>query len=84
MACRRQPPLPAGAVRPSQDAGQWLPVERVAEFEILVQHRVTLVPAQLLEARGVHAPVHARGNRAEIKAVAADHGRVVVGGRGAS
>jgi len=49
-----------------------MPVERVAEFKILVEHRVAFVPAELLGPGRVDAAIHAGGERAALEAVAAD------------
>ena len=46
--------------------------ERVAEFEVFVEHGVALVPTELLEPGRVNAAIHAGGERAALEAVAAD------------
>ena len=46
--------------------------ERVAEFEVFVEHGVAFVPAELLEPGRVNTTIHAGGERAALEAVAAD------------
>src|SRR3954451_19582404 len=58
-------------------------VERVPELEVFVEHGVALVPAELLEAGGMDAPVHAGGERAAFERVAGEQVAVEAGGFGA-
>ena len=55
----------------SQHAGKRVAFESVAKLEILTEHVEALVPSQALELGGVHAAVHAGGQRAALEAVAA-------------
>lgn len=54
-------------------------LERVAELEVLIEHGVALVPAELLEPGEMHAEVHAGGERAALEAVSAQSGAVEAG-----
>ena len=56
----------------SEHAAERVGPEEVAELEILVEHGVALVAAELLEAGGVGPAVHATGQSAALKAVAAE------------
>ena len=38
-------------------------VEQVAKFQVIAEHLVTLMPAEPLQFGGVHAAVHAGGQR---------------------
>ena len=53
-------------------AVQRVDVEGIAELEILVDHGVAPVAAELLKAGGVGAAVHAAGQGAALEAVAAE------------
>ena len=61
-----------GHACPLQHPGEGMVLEQVAELQVLSQHLERLVPPQPLEGRGVHAAVHAGGERAAFEAVAAE------------
>src|SRR5277367_4147507 len=67
----------------SQDAIERMAVERVAEFEIFVEHRIGFVSAELLEAGRVNVAVHAGAERAAFEAVTAQDLGVEAGPGGA-
>lgn len=49
-----------------------MPFERVAELQVLVEHGVALVPAELFEPGGVDALIHAGGERAAFERMSAE------------
>jgi len=57
-------------------------LERVAEFEIDVEHGVAFVAAELLEPGGMDAALHAGAQRTPLEAVAAEDVRIEAGGFG--
>jgi hypothetical protein len=83
MHHRRETTLP-GVPAGLQRAAERVAVERVAQFEVFIEHGVALMPAELLEAGGVDATVHAGGQRAALEAVAAERARIEAGGGGAA
>ena len=71
---------PAGG---SEQAAERVAVERIAVLEIGVHHGVAAVAAEAFEPGGMHAEIHAGGERAALQAVAAERGGVEAGGGGA-
>ena len=69
--------------RPSEQPAERVAVERIAVLEVFVHHGVAAVPAEAFEAGGMHAEIHAGGQRAAFQAVAAEGGGVEPGGGGA-
>ena len=69
--------------RGSEQAAERVAVERIAVLEIVVHHGVAAVAAEAFEAGGMHAEIHAGGERAALEAVAAEGGWVEAGGGGA-
>src|SRR3984885_6372331 len=76
---------PGRGARPgdSEQAAERVAVERIAVLEIGVHHGVAAVPAEAFEPGGMHAEIHAGGERAALQAVAAEGGGVEAGGGGA-
>ena len=69
--------------RGSEQAAERVAVERIAVLEIGVHDGVAAMAAEAFEAGGMHAEIHAGGERAALEAVAAEGGRVEAGGGGA-
>ena len=67
----------------SEQAAERVAVERIAVLEIGVHHGVAAVPAEAFEPGGMHAEIHAGGERAALEAVAAERCGVEAGGGGA-
>jgi hypothetical protein len=58
--------------------------ERIAEFQINVEHRVAFMAAELFEAGRIYAARHAGAQRAALEAVAAEQRGVETGAGGAA
>lgn len=56
----------------SQHALEWVPLEQIAKFKILLKHIKALVPAKPLQLGRMDTAIHARGERAALQAVAAE------------
>ena len=69
--------------RGSEQAAERVAVERIAVLEIGVHHGVAAVAAEAFEPGGMHAEIHAGGERAALQAVAAEGCGVEAGGGGA-
>src|ERR1700712_5644984 len=55
-----------------QHAAERVSLERVAEFEVVVEHGIALVASKLFQPGGVDAAIHAGGQGAALEAVAAE------------